>query len=48
MFKNSNGKVKIHNRIYNYMSSLIETKANLGNYNERSKFVKTNGDLVII
>ena len=52
IFKNSKGKIKIHNRIYeqriyNYMSSLIETKTNLGNYNERSKFVKTNGDLDI-
>ena len=37
IFKNSNGKVKIHNRIYeqriyNYISSLIETKVNLSFY----------------
>ncbi len=37
IFKNSNGKVKIHNRIYeqriyNYISLLIETKVNLSFY----------------
>jgi Predicted AAA-ATPase. len=52
IFKSSNGKVKIHNkiyeqRIYNYMSSLIETASNLGFYNERQKFINTNGDLDI-
>lgn len=50
IFKNSNGKVKIHNRIYeqriyNYMSSLIETSTDLGFYNERTKFININGDL---
>lgn len=52
IFNNYNGKVKIHNRIYeqriyNYMSSLIETSTNLGFYNEREKFIKSNGDLDI-
>ncbi|AQR89944.1 hypothetical protein CLOBY_17060 [Clostridium saccharobutylicum] len=52
IFKNNNGRVKIHNRIYeqriyNYMSSLIETTSNLGFYNERSKFINANGDLDI-
>ncbi|MDR3593996.1 AAA family ATPase [Clostridium sp.] len=50
IFKNYNGKVKIHNRIYeqriyNYMSSLIETTTNLGDYNERAKFIKDDGNL---
>ena len=52
IFKDSNGKVKINNRIYeqriyNYMSSLIETSTDLGFYNERAKFINTNGDLDI-
>ncbi|MVX66540.1 AAA family ATPase [Clostridium chromiireducens] len=52
IFKNNAGKVKIHNRIYeqriyNYMSSLIETASNLGFYNERAKFINANGDLNI-
>lgn len=52
MFKNYNGKVKIHNRIYeqkiyDYMSSLIETSTNLSFYNERGKFIKEDGSLDI-
>ncbi|EPY2294214.1 AAA family ATPase [Clostridium sporogenes] len=52
IFKNSNGKVKIHNRIYeqriyNYMISLIETKMNLGLYNEREKYLNKDGTLNI-
>jgi len=52
IFKNFNGKVQIHNRvyeqrIYNYRSSLLETSTDLGFYNERAKFIKTNGDLDI-
>ncbi|RXI44936.1 AAA family ATPase [Clostridium tetani] len=52
IFKNSHGKVKIHNRIYeqriyNYMISLIETKINLGFYTERERYLKPNGDLDI-
>jgi len=52
IFKNYGGKVNIHNRIYeqrlyNYMSSLIETTTNLGFYNERAKFINANGSLDI-
>ncbi len=52
IFKNSNGKVKIHNRIYeqriyNYMVSLIETKMNLGFYNEKGKYLNKDGTLNI-
>ena len=52
IFKNSNGKVKINNRIYeqriyNYMSSLIETTTNLDFYNERAKFINADGSLNI-
>ncbi|GAE02679.1 hypothetical protein CBO05C_2369 [Clostridium botulinum B str. Osaka05] len=52
IFKNSEGKVKIHNRIYeqriyNYMISLIETKVNLGLYNEREKYLNKDGTLNI-
>ena len=52
IFKNNNGKVNIHNRIYeqriyNYLSSLIETSTEVGAYNQSAKFIKTNGDLDI-
>ena len=52
IFKNSNGKVKIHNRIYeqriyNYMVSLIETKMNLEFYNEKGKYLNKDGTLNI-
>jgi hypothetical protein len=52
IFKNNNGKVNIHNRIYeqriyNYMSSLIETSTEVGAYNQSAKFIKANGDLDI-
>lgn len=52
IFKNFNGNIKIHNRIYeqriyNYMSSLIETRSNIGFYNEKENFINSNGDLDI-
>ncbi|SFD32474.1 AAA-like domain-containing protein [Clostridium uliginosum] len=52
IFKNDNGKVKINNRIYeqriyNYMSSLIETSVNVGSYNQRSLYIKPDGNLDI-
>lgn len=52
IFKNYNGKVKINNRIYeqriyNYMSSLVETStvSDMGVYNQKSQYIKENGDL---
>lgn len=52
IFKEENCKVKINNRIYeqkiyNYMSSLIETKTDLSLYNQRANYIKRNGDLDI-
>ncbi|EJO5347115.1 AAA family ATPase [Clostridium botulinum] len=52
IFKNLNGKIKIHNkmyeqRIYNYMTSLIETKMNLGFYNERETYLNVDRTLNI-
>lgn len=52
MFKRENDKVKIHNkiyeqRLYDYMSSIIETSTDVGYYNERSKFIKEDGTLDI-
>jgi hypothetical protein len=52
IFRNKEGKVKIHNKvyeqkIYDYMSSLIETATDLSLYNERSKFIKEDGTLDI-
>lgn len=52
IFRNENRKVKIHNRIYeqriyNYLSSLIETSTKIGSYNQKSKYIDINGDLDI-
>ncbi len=52
IFKNKQGQLKIHNRIYeqriyNYMSSLIETSTDVGFYNERSNFINKDGDIDI-
>ncbi|MDF2505983.1 AAA family ATPase [Clostridium sp.] len=52
IFKDEHGKLKIHNRIYeqkiyDYMSSLIETSTSLSFYNERSEFIKRDGSLDI-
>ncbi|AJA47861.1 hypothetical protein CPAST_c17910 [Clostridium pasteurianum DSM 525 = ATCC 6013] len=52
IFKDEQGKLKLHNRIYeqkiyDYMSSLIETSTNLSFYNERSEFIKKDGSLDI-
>ncbi|MFA9397436.1 MAG: AAA family ATPase [Clostridiaceae bacterium] len=52
IFKNSNEKVKIHNRIYeqriyNYLSSVIETSSNVGYYNYRGNFINEDGGLNI-
>ena len=52
IFKRENDKVRIHNRIYeqrlyDYMSSIIETSTDVGYYNERSKFIKKDGTLDI-
>lgn len=51
-FKEEQGKVKIQNRIYeqriyDYISSLIETETNLSFYNEKSKFITQSGELDI-
>lgn len=51
-FRNENGKVKIHNRIYeqriyDYMSSIIETDTDLSFYNERAQFITETGSLDI-
>lgn len=50
IFKNSDGKLKIHNKIYeqiiyNYMSSKLETDTDIGSYNYRGHFITENGDL---
>ncbi|AWI04884.1 AAA family ATPase [Clostridium drakei] len=52
IFKNENNKVKVNNRIYeqriyNYMSSLIETSVNIGYYNQKSAYIKEDGTLDI-
>ncbi|AJA47864.1 putative AAA-ATPase [Clostridium pasteurianum DSM 525 = ATCC 6013] len=52
IFKDEQGKLKLHNRIYeqkiyDYMSSLIETSTNLSFYNQRSEFIKKDGSLDI-
>ncbi|MEG2290735.1 MAG: AAA family ATPase [Clostridium sp.] len=52
IFKNHHGTVKINNRIYeqriyNYMSSLIETSISTGSYNERSAYINEDGNLDI-
>ncbi|MCP4131329.1 MAG: AAA family ATPase [bacterium] len=50
ILKNENGKVKIHNRIYeqriyNYMSSKVETAMSLEGYNFRDNFINEDGTL---
>lgn len=52
IFKNENGKLKIQNRIYeqriyDFLSSLIETNTNVSFYNEKSNFIKADGKLDI-
>jgi hypothetical protein len=52
IFKNEDGKLKIHNRIYeqriyDYLSSLIEVSTDLSFYNEKSKFINSDGTLDI-
>jgi hypothetical protein len=52
IFKNENNKVKVNNRIYeqriyNYMSSLIETSVNIGYYNQKSAYIKEDDTLDI-
>nr|WP_206155003.1 AAA-like domain-containing protein [Clostridium muellerianum] len=52
IFKNENSKVKINNRIYeqriyNYMSSLVETTVSIGSYNQQSAYIKEDGILDI-
>ena len=52
IFKNENGKLKIQNRIYeqriyDFLSSLIETNTNVSFYNEKSNFIKADGTLDI-
>jgi len=48
LFRESNGKLKIHNRIYeqliyNYMSSKIEMVVDMGNYNFKGNLLDQNG-----
>lgn len=50
IFKNEDGRLKIHNRIYeqliyDYMISKIQTSSSFANYNDRTNFVKENGTL---
>ncbi len=50
IFRNENMRLKINNRIYeliiyDYMSSLIETSTNIGSYNQRSCYIKEDGNL---
>ncbi|RMD04323.1 AAA family ATPase [Clostridium autoethanogenum] len=50
IFKNENNNLKINNRIYeqliyDYMSSLIETSTDVGFYNEKSNFIRADGNL---
>ncbi|WP_346885126.1 AAA family ATPase [Clostridium sp. UBA4395] len=50
IFRNENMRLKINNRIYeliiyDYMSSLIETSTNIGSYNQRSGYIKEDGNL---
>ena len=52
IFKNDTGKLKIHNRIYeqriyNYLSSLIETSADVSLYSEKSYYINPDGSLNI-
>ena len=50
IFKEENGKLRIHNRIYeqliyNYMSSKLELSTDMGGYNFRDNFINTDGSL---
>lgn len=50
IFKNDNGKLKIHNRIYeqliyDYMASKIQTSLSFTNYNNRTSFTRDDGTL---
>ena len=50
IFKNEDNSLKINNRIYeqliyDYMSSLIETSTDVGFYNEKSNFIREDGNL---
>ncbi|OAA83193.1 AAA-like domain-containing protein [Clostridium ljungdahlii] len=50
IFKNEDNNLEINNRIYeqliyDYMSSLIETSTDVGFYNEKSNFIKADGNL---
>jgi hypothetical protein len=52
IFKNEQGNLKVHNRIYeqriyDYLSSLIEVSTDLSFYNEKSKFINSDGTLDI-
>ena len=52
IFKNENNKVKVHNRIYeqriyNYMTSIIETSISVGSYNDMPAYVKEDESLDI-
>ncbi|MFD3156828.1 AAA family ATPase [Haloimpatiens sp. FM7330] len=52
ILKEEKGKVKINNRIYeqriyNYMSSIIETTTDVSSYNQSSNYIKDNGELDI-
>ncbi|UZW16041.1 AAA family ATPase [Clostridium pasteurianum] len=52
IFKNEELNLKMNNRIYeqivyDYLSSLIETSTDVSFYNEKSKFIKENGNLDI-
>jgi hypothetical protein len=50
IFKNEDNNLKINNRIYeqiiyDYMSSIIETSTDVSFYNEKSNFIKEDGNL---
>ncbi|MCK8816287.1 AAA-like domain-containing protein [Natroniella sulfidigena] len=50
VFAKKNGRLKVHNRvyeqrIYNYMSSKLETTLDMKGYNFRENFIKTDGYL---
>ncbi|MFD3157904.1 AAA-like domain-containing protein [Haloimpatiens sp. FM7330] len=52
ILKEKNGKVKVNNRIYeqriyNYMSSILETTTDVLSYNQSGNYIKDNGDLDI-
>ena len=52
IFKNDNGRLSINNRIYeqliyNYMVSKIQTSSSFENYNDRTVFIKQDGNLDI-